>query len=180
MDNLLKIRKFSEVFYFLITLFLVLVPVYYASYWAFINYLPARLITVNIHSAPLVPGGVQAGLQLAGFAASLLPLSALMYGFVHMRKLFSFYRQGVIFSFAHVGIFRKTAKALVLWVILSIMYESAKSVIFSVGNPKGSRILEVGFSSGDITALLVGGIVFVIAWVMDEGRILAEDNELTV
>ncbi len=180
MDNLPKIRKFSKTFYFLITFMLVLVPLYYISYWAFINHLPARLITVNIHSAPLVPNGLSIKLQIAGFAVSLLPLSALMYGLANIRKLFSFYKKGIIFSFEHVGIFRNTARALVLWVISSIAYESAKSVIFSAGNPPGSRTLEVGFSSGDITALLVGAIVFVIAWVMDEGRILAEENRLTV
>ena len=97
-----------------------------------------------------------------------------------MRKLFSFYKQGMIFSLSHVCIFKKTAKALVLWVVLSIVYKSAKSVIFSMGNPPGNRILEVGLTSAEITTLLVGAIIFVVAWVMDEGRILAEENELTI
>ena len=86
----------------------------------------------------------------------------------------------MIFSFEHVSLFKKTAKALVLWVIFSIIYESAKSVIFSIGNPPGSRVLKVGLSSAEITTLVVGRIVFIIAWVMDEGRILNEEKELTV
>jgi hypothetical protein len=67
-----------------------------------------------------------------------------------------------------------------LWVVLSIVYESAKSVLFSAGNPPGSRVLKVGLSSAEITTLMVGGIVLIIAWVMDEGRILTEEKELTV
>jgi hypothetical protein len=41
-------------------------------------------------------------------------------------------------------------------------------------------VVEVGFTSSEVTTLMVGGVVWVIAWVMDEGRILTEENELTV
>jgi hypothetical protein len=180
MDNLSKIKKISKRFYLLLSFLLVIIPLYYISYWAFINFLPKTLITVNTSSTPLIPNQLPIKLQLIGFITSLLPLSALTSGLVNIRKLFSFYKEGVIFSFEHVCIFKNTAKALVWWVVLSMIYDSAKSVIFSAGNPPGSRILNVGFSSAEITALLVGGIVFVIAWVMDEGRILAEETELTV
>lgn len=180
MGNLLKIKTFSKKFYFLISFLIVVIPLYYVVYWAFINHLPAKLITVNIPSIPLIPHKLPIELQLAGFLTSLLPLSALIYGLVYIRKLFSFYKEGIIFSFEHVSFFKKTAKALVLWVFLSMIYESAKSVLFSVGNPPGSRVIDVSFGTAEITPLLVGGIVFVIAWVMDEGRVLSEENELTV
>lgn len=180
MDNLLKIRKFSKTFHVLISFLIVALPLYYIIYWTFINRLPENLITVNTPSVPLVPYALPVRLQLAGFMVCLLPLSALLYGLAHIRKLFSFYKEGVIFSFEHVRFFKKTAKALVVWVFLSMMYESAKSVLFSLGNPPGSRIINVSFGTAEITSLLVGGIVFVIAWVMDEGRALSDENELTV
>jgi len=180
MDNLSKIKKISKNFYLLLSFLLVAIPLYYILYWVLINYLPDTLITVNSPSAPFAPHKLPIKFQILGFIASLLPLSALTYGLINIRKLFSFYKEGVIFSFEHVRLFKNTAKALVLWVVLSIIYESAKSVLFSLGNPPGSRVLEVGFSSAEITTLMVGGIVFVIAWVMDEGRILNEERELTI
>jgi len=180
MDNLSRIKKFSRNFHSLLSCLLVIIPLYYIFYWAFINYLPETLITVNIDPTPLVPNSLPISLQLIGFLASLLPLSALTYGLINIRRLFSFYKEGVIFSFEHVAIFKNTAKALVLWVVFSIIYESAKSVLFSAGNPPGSRLLNVGFSSAELTTLIIGGIVLVIAWVMEEGRILNEERELTV
>lgn len=180
MDNLSKIQKFSKNFHLLLSFLIVVIPLYYILYWAFINYLPDKLITVNIHPTPLIPHKLPLKLQIMGFITSLLPLSALTYGLFNIRKLFSFYKEGVIFSFEHVRIFKNTAKALLLWVVLSIIYESAKSILFSAGNPPGSRVVEVGFSSSEITTLMVGGIVLVIAWVMDEGRILTEEKELTI
>ena len=180
MDNLSKIKKVSKNFHLLLSFLVVMVPLYYVSYWVFVNHLPETLINVNAHTTPLIPNELPIKLQIIGFFTSLLPLFALSYVIINIRKLFSFYKEGVIFSFEHVSLLKKTAKALVLWVVLSIIYESAKSVIFSAGNPPGSRVLKVGFSSAQITTLLVGGVVFIIAWVMQEGRTLNEENDLTV
>lgn len=180
MDNLLKIKKLSKKFHLLISLMIIVIPLYYVAYWAFINFIPETLLTVNVGSAPLIPNPLTINLQLIGFATSLLPLSALLYGLINIRKLFSFYKEGVIFSFEHVTIFKKTSKALFLWVFLSILYDSAKSILFSLGNPPGQRVVSVGIGSPEITTLLVAGIVFVIAWVMDEGRVIAEEQQLTV
>jgi hypothetical protein len=180
MENLLKMKKFSRNFYWLLSFLVVLIPLYYACYWVFINYLPETLINVNTDPTPLIPHELPISLQLIGFIICLLPLSALVYVILNIRKLFSFYKEGEIFSFEHVRIFKQTAKALVMWAVLSIIYESAKSVIFSVGNPPSSRVFSVGLTSAEITTFLVGGVVFIIAWVMDEGRILNEENKLTV
>ncbi len=180
MDSLSKIKTFSRRFHLLLTIMLVAIPFYYFLYWVLINELPETLITVNTPSTPLSPNHLPVKLQVIGLLISLLPLSALTYGLLNIRKLFSFYEKGVIFSYAHVAIFKNTAKALVSWVVFSILYESGKSILFSSGNPTGSRIVQVGFGSAEITTLLVGGVVFIIAWVMDVGRSINEENELTV
>jgi hypothetical protein len=135
---------------------------------------------VNIDPTPLIPSPLSAKLRLIGFAISLFPLSALLYGLMNIRNLFSFYKNGVIFSFEHVNIFKKISKALFWWVLLSILYESGKSVLFSLGNPPGQRTLSITFDSSEATTLFIAGIVFLIAWVMDEGRILKEEQSLTV
>jgi hypothetical protein len=180
MDNLSKIKKFSKKFHFLLSLLIVVVPLYYILYWALINYLPEQLVTVNIPASPLVAYKLSLKWQIAGFAVSLLPLAACIYGLLNLRTLFSFYKEGIIFSYAHVSIFKSTSKALLLWVFFSMLYESAKSILFSLGAAPGNRVVEVGFSSSELTALMVGGVVLVVAWVMDEGRIMAEENKLTV
>jgi hypothetical protein len=75
MDNLSKIKKFSKYIHLLLSFLLVVIPLYYILYWAFINYLPETLINVNIHSTPLIPNKLPIKLQLIGFITSLLPLS---------------------------------------------------------------------------------------------------------
>lgn len=180
MNNISRIKKFSKNFHLLLTFFLAAIPIYYIVYWIFINDFPETLVAVNVDNNPLIATPLSVKLRLIGFFACLLPLSALVYGLLNIRKLFSFYKDGVIFSFEHVRIFRKISKALVFWVFTSVLYASAKSILFTIGNPPGQRTVSVGFGSPEITTLVVAGIVFVIAWVMDEGRILTEEQNLTV
>jgi len=180
MDNLSKIKTLSRIFHLLLTVLVVALPAYYILYWTLINELPETLITINTLSPPLTPNYLPLKLRAIGFLTSLLPLSTLVIGLVNIRRLFSFYKEGIIFSYPHVAVFKKTAKALISWVVLSMIYESAKSILFSLGNPPGNRVIQFGFGSAEITTLLVGGIAFVISWVMDIGRSINEENELTV
>lgn len=180
MDNLSKIKKLSKKFYVLLSLLLVAIPLLNILFWSLINYLPETLININTPGSPISPNKLPVQLQVLGFIVSLLPLTALMYCIMNIRKLFSFYKEGVIFSFEHVKLFKKTATGLMIWVILNLIYDSAVSVIFTMGNPPGQRMLRVGIGSGEVTALFVGGIIFIIAWVMEEGRILNEEKELTI
>lgn len=180
MENLQKIRKFSTRIYIVLSILLVAAPMYYVLYWALINHLPDRLISVNTPHLPLSQHHLTVKLQLTGFAVSLLPLSALVYGLTNMRKIFSYYKEGLIFSIEHARYFKNSANALLAWVVCSILYKSAKSVIFSLGNPPGSRVLEIQFTNAEFIPLMIGVIVYVIAWVMDEARAAEEENRLTI
>lgn len=180
MNNLPKIRQFSKGFHLLLSSLRLLIPLYYVLYWVFINYLPKTLITVNTAPERFVDHTIPLELRIIGFMTSLLPLSALIYGVNNLRNLFLFYIKGKIFSSDHVLIFKRVAISLLLWVLASIVYESSKSVLFSAGNPPGQRVLNVGFTSSEFTLLVVGGIAWIIAWVMDEGRMMNEERELTI
>lgn len=180
MNNLLKIQKVSKTFYGLFSLLLIVVPLYYVGFWLLINQFPQSLITVGSPPAPMMQAPLSLSLRLIGLVVSLLPLLALVYVLFNLRQLFAFYIKGNIFSFEHVRLFKKIAKGLVFWVILSIIYDSATSVLFTFSNPPGQRELTVGISSSEITTLIIAAAIFVIAWVMDEGRMIAEEQQLTV
>ncbi len=180
MDNLSKIKKISKNMHLLFSAGLVCIPLYYVLYWFFINDLPQSFINVNTSPVPLVRNELSSGLRLAGFLAGLLPLSALFYIVSGIRRLFAYYQRGEIFSFGHVDLFKKTARGLLAWVFLSMLYDSVKSIIFSAGNPPGSRVVTVSFSTAEMTTLVTGVMVLIIAWVMDEGRVLNEEKELTI
>lgn len=180
MNNLDKIKKISSVFSLFITALITAVPLFYIVYWVFINQTPPALIDVSPTPAEFLQHELTTSLQLAGFAASVFPMTSLLYILVNLKKLFLLYKDGKIFSFDHVIIFKKIAKGILFWVLGTIVYGTAKSVIFSIQNPPGSKMISVSFGSQELTTLIIGIIVFIISWVMDEGRILAEENKLTI
>lgn len=180
MDNIGKIKKVSTVIKGASTLLMAVLVLGDVLFWVFINSINQQLVTVNSKPVPLASGELTVPLILVGFLVSLLPLSALLYGLLNLRRLFSDYSRGEIFASGHLLLFRKMVKSIVICVFFSVVYESAKSVLFSLGNPPGHRVLEIGFSSDKVFILLFCGIIWVIAWIMDEGYRLSEENRLTV
>lgn len=178
MQHLTKISFYSRWIHRGLSLFILLIPLYYGGYWTFINKIPQPILMMQSGSGPDLPLSIP--LQAMGFAASLLPMTALIYGTYHLRRLFADYRDGRIFSFHHVARFKHTAMALLFWLVASIVYASVQSVLFTIQNPPGSRSISVGFGSVDLTTLVVGIMIRVIAWVMEEGQILAKEQELTI
>lgn len=180
MRNIDRIKRVSGVIHFVLTVSIVFVVLIDVFYWVFLNDLPNSFIEVNTSSGALLNYTISPLIRLVGFGFSLLPVGAVLYALINARTLFSFYKKGEVFSEHHVILFRRLAKSLIIIVITSIIYESAKSVIFSLGNPPGSRVLSVSFSSDDAMTLIMSSIIWVIAWVNDEGRTLSEDSELTI
>ncbi|PLX66222.1 MAG: DUF2975 domain-containing protein [Denitrovibrio sp.] len=180
MNNIAKIKRVSGYINRILFLLMVIFVIYDICFWLFIDVMPEYLITVNSVPVPLVSGQLSPSLKLVGFAISLLPISALLYCLFNLHKIFSKYKAGIIFSVEHVVYFRRVAKYLLAVVFGSIIYESAKSVLFSLSNPPGSRVLEVSFNSNDIFILLIGSVIWVVAWVIEEGIAMAEENSLTI
>jgi hypothetical protein len=180
MDNRPRIQKVSDRFYLFFTILIILMPLYNIFFWMFINDLPENLITVNTAAKPLVNYELPLTIRFIGFLASLLPLSAMVYGIVNLRRIFALYKENIIFSYAHVECFRRSGIALILWMVAGIVYKSISGVLFTLGNPPGQRVLKVGFGSADFTALIIGLLILVISWVMEEGRKLEEDQALTI
>jgi len=180
MKNIDRIKRVSGAIHFVLTVSIAVVVLTDVFYWVFLNNLPNTLIEVNTDSGALLNHAVSPLMRLVGFVFSLLPVGALLYALINTRALFSLYRKGELFSKHHVVLFRRLAKSLIIIVVTSIIYESAKSVIFSLGNPPGSRVISVGFSSEYALALIMSSVIWVIAWVNDEGRVLSEDSEFTI
>ncbi|RBP81237.1 DUF2975 domain-containing protein [Marinomonas rhizomae] len=171
-----KIKYLSSFIHFILSISIAIVPVYYVSYWFFINQYPI----MSANSSPIEAHALPLEMQAIGFISSLLPLSTLILILLNVRKLFSYYKEGIVFSMTHVSLFKTTSRLLLLWVFLSIAYESGKSVIFSWSNPIGERGLSIGFGSEQLIVIIVATFIYVISWIVDEGRKLAEENQMTV
>ena len=165
------------------TVLIYLLPLISAVFWAFFNQLfdPASSVPTSMVPLPApvtqeLPGLV----RLGAFVTELIPLSAMIYGILKLRELFGLYEKGLIFTAKNVACFRSLGRTLIVWVICDVVTNSLLSVVLTLPNPPGHRMITVGLYSADFTAIFVGIVILIIAWVMDEARKIQEDQALII
>jgi hypothetical protein len=112
---------------------------------------------------------------------SIVPMSISMYAMHQLVKIFRHYEQGDVFSVENANRYQKLAYALFAWVIGGLFYSMVMSFVMTFQNTGfKQKVVAVSFGSYDLMALITGGIVLLIAWVMKEAQKISEDQSLTV
>jgi hypothetical protein len=153
-------------------------PVACGLIWIFFNrlYAYAPMMPLPVHVDHDLPGLT----RLLAFLADLIPLVAIIYGLQRLRSLFLLYENGAIFTEQTVKCFHGMGRALIIWVACHVVRTTLLSVILTIDNPPGKRIIALMFDSGDFAGVFVGVVVLIISWVMDEGRKIQEDQALII
>jgi hypothetical protein len=123
------------------------------------------------------PSGWPAYLPYAGFAIMLVPAGVLVFGMNELRRLFRLYAAGHIFSPLATRRLKRFAATVLAQVILHPLAGAGLSVLLTAHNPPGQRHLAIGVGSPEFGALLLGGLILVIAWIMGESARIADENK---
>ena len=172
------IKKWRRRLRFLLAVAFWLIPLVTVAYWLCANMLPLE----EAQRALLVPipGDLPLSARLMAIAATMLPAGVSMYGVWVLKRLFGLYEQGEIFTESTVGCFRSLARTLFLWFGASVLSVPLLSLALTLHFPPGERMVSLSLGSPDLTALFVGAMLRVAAWVMAEGHRLSQDQELTI
>lgn len=114
--------------------------------------------------------------RLAGFIASLLPTSVVLYGVWHLRGLFRLYASGTILGAQNAERLRALALTLLIWIPAQMLGDVLVSLALSLDNAAGERFIAISLNSSDLSITLVGAVALVISWVMVEAARAADDN----
>lgn len=102
--------------------------------------------------------------------------SAVIYllGVISFYRLLCLYEKGIFFSAVNVSEMKRLGSYMAVYAILA----AASDAIFTIILTRGLRwmLLMEAFSPW----ILVGGAIYIIAWIMDEGRKIQEEQALTV
>lgn len=140
---------------------------------------PLGFMSLSTPSIPIM-GDLTPLLRLGGFVVNF-PLVALQtYWLWQLKKLFGCYAQGKIFTLENTTHIKRTAQAFLGIAFMSVLVGAASTVILTANNPVGHRMLSVTFGTPQLSDILTGLVLVVIAWIMDEGRRLKEEVDLTV
>lgn len=178
MHNKKRIQRASRRLRYLLTAVFWAIPVINAFVWIFMNRFPEMISSKMLPYFVSLPLPVSA--RLMGFAVAMIPTGVAMAGTYYLIRLFELYEQGDIFKLTNVRCYKKLSQVLIGWFFASILCSSLLSVVLTLHHPPGQRMISLGLDSSEISTLLVGLILMVIAWVMEEGRKLQEDQDLTV
>jgi len=174
MQNIDRIQRISRVMRLFCTIAIPAIPLTLALMW-FNFELWGRTHPEIIGFGPL-PQPMPAMSLILGFVVSMIPGSLAVYAVLRLRQLFDFYTRGLIFTAENIRCLRGFALATLGIALVKPMAGALMSVVLTMTNPPGQRMLSVSFGSSELTTLFVGCVFLIIAWIMDEGRELAEEQ----
>ncbi len=175
-EGIERIVKTSTRLRRLCTLLMFALPVAVALVWAFIEHLPLA----NASLAAPVDETTPTLSRFLAFLASLLPTGVALYALSILRRLFGLYSRGVIFGQENVACFRHLGWSLFAWAGANFLFDALAGVILSFHWKSGTRLLVLNLDGQDLLMIFMGLVVLTVAWVMDQGRRLSEEQELFV
>jgi len=119
----------------------------------------------------LTPGRVA-----AGAAVMAIPVAVLLFGLWQARALFADFAGGRVFTLATTRRLRNFAACVLAQAALGPISSTALLLAFTFDNPPGSRQLGIALSTNDYLALIVGGVLLAVAWVMVEATRIADEH----
>jgi hypothetical protein len=161
---------------------IVVMPIASAFFWAFFNQIySSSSVPTSMISLPVpITEDLDGLTRLLAFLTELIPLTALIFGLRKLGELFRLYENGYIFTKKNVSCFRSLGRILIIWVICDVVKSPILSMVLTMDKPPGQHVITIGFYSADFIAIFVGIIILIIAWVMDEARLIKEDQALII
>lgn len=183
MQNTRRITVASRRLRYTCTALVFFLPLVNILFWTFFNQF---YFSASTGPASMVPLPVQVSQELSGairllaIATEMIPMMPMIYGLVKLKELFRLYENGHIFTTGNVACFRSLGRTLIAWVLCNVVKNSLLSVVLTLPHPPGQRIITLGLYSSEFTAVFVGIVILIIAWVMDEARMIQEDQALII
>ncbi|MBX3605712.1 MAG: DUF2975 domain-containing protein [Piscinibacter sp.] len=120
---------------------------------------------------------VDTQVQLLGALLSVAPVALGLYALWQLWRLFGEYARGRVFGRPALARLRRFAWALLGSALLAPLVRAAASVLLTMGNPPGRRMLALSLSWNDYMAVLLAAVLIAIATVMAEAVRVAEDHQ---
>jgi hypothetical protein len=173
-DHSNRLQRFSKAMAMLTTLGMLLIAVlmvlvFLIPDWTR-NLLLARLGQAG-HDLSLSPGRL-----IAAAAITTVPVGVLLFGLWQVRTLFLNFANGYVFTLASARLLRNFAGAVLAQAVLGPLSSTALMLAFTLDNPPGRRELFITLSVHDYLALIIGGVLLAVAWVMVEATRIADEN----
>ena len=174
-QNIIKIKKLSGRLKKFSTAMIYLTPIAVIFYWLAYNNLPEYIkFSYEYVATPnkMLPMSV----RIAGILITMIPAVIFIFANKILISLSNFYEGGEYFTSKNVLCFKKLGKIVIAWAFIDILIRTLLTLVITLINPPGQRMLTIGIGSFQFSSLMIGVIILLISNVMDEARIMKEEQ----
>ena len=178
-ENISVIKKISSRLRFACNLIFFITPLLIIFYWFFYNQLPldyqSELVSRFSQEKilPLIT-------RILCTIITMIPCVIIMLASKYLIELFRHYEKTVFFSIDNVIYVRKLGKIVIIWAFMDIIVQTLLVFAISFNNSPGYRYLSINVGSFQLSSLLIGYIIVLFSRIMDEARIISEDQQYTI
>lgn len=137
-----------------------------------------KSILPNHHLLILAPLSLATKWQ--GFIVNLLYVGIDMLILYFFTQLFTHYERGEVFTTSSIRYLKKIGIWMFIGAAVNPFYQILISFILTIHNPPGYRELTLSFGIDYVRNLIIAGLVFLIAYIMQEALKLQEEQALVV
>jgi hypothetical protein len=110
-------------------------------------------------------------------SADLIP-SILIY--LSLFKLFGLYQRGLVFTAKNIQCIKNIGTTLLAWIALKLFYPLLVTLVLRFSGASDTLSIYMGLGSNELRYLLIGLVIYVIAWIMSEASSLHQEQELVI
>jgi Protein of unknown function (DUF2975) len=169
-----KIRRLSRVLLVFCSLGIIVIGLAYPLAWILLDAEADRRAWGIPEHVSL--SSLNLGLRMAGFVVSGLLYGPVLYGLAQLWLVLRQFGRGVLFDRGNVARLRHLGWAIVAVACGDIATQILVPYLLTSANPPGQRFLSFDCNDGDLLGLFAGGVMLLIARVLDAAREISEDN----
>lgn len=178
-----KIQRMSRRFRWFFMFVFVAMPVFCALVWAnaevFLEAEMSDFLGVEMMAAENVKNLTVWG-KVLGFLSCMVSIVFAMAAMRYLAALFGEFERGELFTDVTVGLVSRTGWMFIFCEIANPFSQALASLSLTMNNPPGEHMVTLGLSDADIAGVVLGlGLIFA-AKVLDEARVLKENDALTI
>lgn len=172
-----KIQKLSTKFSFLFKAMMWLLPFLAALYWINSPSLIKFGLQVSNTPAELMHDGTTA--RVLAFIVTMLPVGNLVIGLYWLRRLFTNFSRGKVFSIDNVSFYRNLGLSLFCLSITDNLFDTLITIVMTYHQSSGP-VYAFGFDTAQITYVVLGSVIWLTSYVIKEAYYLESEAQLTI
>lgn len=107
-------------------------------------------------------------------------VALLLWGCICFIKVLRYYQRGELFTANTIALFNKMSRIAFAWALYEPFKFTLLSIVTTLSNQEGQRVIALGFTSNDIIHIFIVGFFLIISSLMHEAYELKNEHDLTV